>query len=453
MMDQPNESVGFIGLGIMGEPMATRLARAGVPLVVWNRSPRALDELVRAGADIAPTVEDVFHRSQVVILMLADTDAVDAVLGSAGRLRAELFSGKTIVNMGTVPPAYSRRLSDEIQAAGGSFVEAPVSGSRRPAEDGVLVGMLAGSERAVEQVSPLIAHLCASLTYCGEVPAALTMKLSVNVFLIAVVTGLAESFHFAQQHGLSHDVLRQVLDAGQMSSPISRVKSAKITEDDWTPQAAIRDVLMNSELITDAARERGIASPLLDVCRDLYDEAVRRGDGSLDMAAVIRAIDDRTISAASKPVRDESVRIRPSRGESEYSTLVAIWRHAVDATHDFLTIGDRNGIESRLSAEYFPAVVLSVAEIGGRPVGFSGVVDGSLEMLFVEPDHHGIGVGTALLRHAITEHDARRVDVNEQNAAATRFYERNGFEVDGRSPTDEAGRPYPLLHLVLPAVR
>ncbi|MFK4760143.1 acetyltransferase [Microbacterium sp. ZW T5_45] len=453
MMDQSNQSVGFIGLGIMGEPMATRLARAGVPLVVWNRSPRALDELARAGADIAPTVEDVFHRSQVVILMLADTDAVDAVLGSAGRPRAELFSGKTIVNMGTVPPAYSRRLSDEIRAAGGSFVEAPVSGSRRPAEDGVLVGMLAGSERAVEQVSPVIAHLCASLTYCGEVPAALTMKLSVNVFLIAVVTGLAESFHFAQRHGLSRDVLRQVLDAGQMSSPISRVKSAKIAEDDWTPQAAIRDVLMNSELITDAARARGIASPLLDVCRDLYDEAVRRGDGSLDMAAVIRAIDDRTISTASKPVRDESVRIRPSRGESEYPTLVAIWRHAVDATHDFLTIGDRNDIESRLSAEYFPAVVLSVAEAGGRPVGFSGVLDGSLEMLFVEPEHHGGGIGTALLRHAIAELQVGTVDVNEQNTSAVRFYQRRDFEIDGRSPTDEAGRPYPLLHLVLPASR
>ncbi|UOR02451.1 GNAT family N-acetyltransferase [Leucobacter allii] len=446
-MDQTQDRVGFLGLGIMGEPMALRLVRAGVPLVVWNRSPRAVETLACAGAEAADSVADVFQHSRIVILMLAGTDAIDAVLGHAGHRRPEFFAGKTIINMGTVPPAYSQQLDDEIRTAGGVFVEAPVSGSRRPAEEGALVGMLAGPERALDEVPPIIEHLCASVTYCGEIPAALTMKLSVNVFLIAVVTGLAESFHFAQQHGLSLDALRLLLDAGQMSSPISRLKTEKIVANDWAPQAAIRDVLMNSALITDAARSRGIASPLLDVCRDLYDEAVQRGDGSLDMAAVVRAITDRT---ASTPIRQEPINkilIRGSREDSDYSTFAEIWRRAVDATHDFLTIGDRNAIEARLCTDYFPSVTLSAAEVGGRTVGFCGTLDGSLEMLFVDPSHHGNGVGTALLRHAIRNDHVTRVDVNEQNTPALRFYEYHGFEIVRRSPSDEAGRPYPLLHL------
>jgi len=446
-MGQLHERIGFIGLGIMGEPMALRLVRGGVPLVVWNRSPEAVDVLARAGAQAAHSVADVFDRSRIVILMLANTEAIDAVLGQAGHRRADLFAGTTIVNMGTVPPSYSRQLDEEVRAAGGMFVEAPVSGSRRPAEEGTLVGMLAGPERAVREVSPIIEHLCASVTDCGEVPAALTMKLSVNVFLIALVTGLAESFHFAQQHGLSLDALRQILDAGQMSSPISRLKSEKIVTDDWAPQAAIRDVLMNSALITEAARGRGIASPLLDVCRDLYDEAVQRGDGSLDMAAVIRAITDRTASTPASHDSGGTISIRGSRGESDYAAFVEIWRRAIDATHDFLTIGDRNAIEARLRTAYFPSVTLSAAEVDGRTVGFCGVLDESLEMLFVDPAHHRNGVGAALLHHAITNHHVTRVDVNEQNTSALRFYEHHGFEIVRRSPTDEAGRPYPLLRL------
>lgn len=129
--------------------------------------------------------------------------------------------------------------------------------------------------------------------------------------------------------------------------------------------------------------------------------------------------------------------------------LVAIWRSSVDASHDFLEDADRAEIESHLESDYFPAVVLSVAERDGRPVGFAGVLDGNLEMLFVEAAERGTGVGTALLDHAITELGVTMVDVNEQNTAAAGFYAHRGFEVVGRNETDEAGRPYPLLHMRL----
>lgn len=146
-----------------------------------------------------------------------------------------------------------------------------------------------------------------------------------------------------------------------------------------------------------------------------------------------------------------AVSIRPSVGAAEYPALVAIWRGAVDATHDFLTDADRDAIEAELPSAYLPAVALSVAERDGRPVGFSGVLDGMLEMLFVDAAQRGGGVGTALLTHAIRELGVTRVDVNEQNVSAAGFYAHRGFEVVGRSEIDEAGRPYPLLHLRLVA--
>ncbi len=134
-------------------------------------------------------------------------------------------------------------------------------------------------------------------------------------------------------------------------------------------------------------------------------------------------------------------------GPAEYPRLVAIWRSAVDATHHFLADADRADIESQLADVYFPAVRLTVAEIDGDPVGFAGTAGEHLEMLFVHADARGHGVGSALLQHVIAEQGIRLVDVNEQNEQAVEFYVRRGFVVAGRSELDEAGRPYPLLHM------
>lgn len=141
--------------------------------------------------------------------------------------------------------------------------------------------------------------------------------------------------------------------------------------------------------------------------------------------------------------------VRPVTGPAEYPALVEIWTRAVDATHDFLAAEDRDDIRSHLAADYFPQVLLTVAERDGRPVGFAGTAEGGLEMLFVDPAVHGTGVGSALLDHVCARQGVVRVDVNEQNPDALAFYRRRGFTVTGRSPVDDAGRPYPLVHLQL----
>ncbi|WP_328286765.1 NAD-binding protein [Actinoplanes utahensis] len=146
--------------------------------------------------------------------------------------------------------------------------------------------MIAGGDPGIEAV---LRPMCREIVRCGAVPGALLMKLAVNTFLISMVTGLAEAFHFAERHGLDQRTLLAALDAGPMASAVSRVKGRKLTDRDFTVQAALRDVLYNSELIVGAARQAGIVSPLLDVCRDLYARADADGHGGADMAAVIRA--------------------------------------------------------------------------------------------------------------------------------------------------------------------
>lgn len=290
-------NVGFIGLGVMGQPMALNLARAGSRLVVWNRTLERCEPLRAAGAEVVASAAEVFHRAATVFLMLADESAVDAVLGRDTPDFARLVAGRTVVHMGTTSAEYSCGLQEDIRAAGGRYVEAPVSGSRVPAERGELVGMLAGDDDALATVRPLLAPLCRETFGCGAVPGALLLKFSVNLFLIAVVTGLAEAFHFAERHGLDQRLFRDVLDAGPMASAVSRVKAPKLLERDFSVQAAAADVLKNNRLIAEAARKADLASPLLDVCHALYDETVRRGHGGEDMVAVLHALEARTAGA------------------------------------------------------------------------------------------------------------------------------------------------------------
>ncbi|NIH84976.1 NAD(P)-dependent oxidoreductase [Amycolatopsis granulosa] len=289
--------VGFLGLGVMGTPMALNLVRAGTPLVVWNRTPAKSEVLAAAGAEVADSAAEVCGRVDVVFLMLADGAAVDAVLGRGGSGFAANVAGRIVVHMGTTSPGYSRALAADVAAAGGRYVEAPVSGSRKPAEAGQLVAMLAGEPSAVAAVRPLLRPMCHQVVECGPAPGALLMKLAVNLYLITMVTGLAEAVHFAERQGLDLARFVEVLDAGPMASSVSRMKAAKLLAGDFAVQASIADVLKNNQLIAEAARSARLASPLLDVCHALYGETLELGHGAEDMAAVVRAIEQRTNTA------------------------------------------------------------------------------------------------------------------------------------------------------------
>jgi 3-hydroxyisobutyrate dehydrogenase len=293
--------VGFLGLGVMGRPMAANLAKAGIEPVVWTRSP---ETAAPPGAIRAANPAAVFAQADVVLMMLANAEAIDGVLERGSDAFARYVAGRTVVHMGTTAPEYSAELGRAVHEAGGRYVEAPVSGSRGPAEAGQLVAMVAGVDDDKERVRPLLAAMCRETVDCGAVSGALLMKLAVNTFLISMVTGLAEAFHFAEGHGLDPHTLQAVLDAGPMASVVSRGKAGKLTDGDFEVQASIRDVHYNNRLIVEAAARRGLAAPLLAACSGLYAETEALGHGAADMAAVIQAMRQRTGSRQATASRD-----------------------------------------------------------------------------------------------------------------------------------------------------
>lgn len=282
--------IAFLGLGHMGQPMATHLARSGADLVVWNRTASVAEPFAALGADVATTADEAIASSEVVILMLAGDRVVDRVLDREGPGLARL-AGRTVVQMGTTSPAYSLMLGRALEAVGARYVEAPVSGSRIPAEQGQLVAMVAGPADLVPLVSRLVAPMCRTVVAVGEVPQALAMKLAVNTFLITQVVGLVESFHLARAAGLDLEVFRFVLDAGPMASAVSTVKLAKLVRADFAVQASAADVLYNARLIDGQCAESGVELPLMDEALGLLERAVRAGHGDEDMVAVIRVLD------------------------------------------------------------------------------------------------------------------------------------------------------------------
>ena len=283
--------IGFVGLGVMGEPMALRLQNSGVSLMVWNRTADRCATLVAAGATQAPSLDALFQCSATVILMLADERSTDRVLGRRGDSFARRVSGRRIIVMGTNSPGWSEALEKDLLAAGAEYIEAPVSGSRQPALDGRLVAMIAGaSEAARSNAASLLEPMCSQTFDAGPVPSALRLKISVNLYLITMVTGLAEAAFLANRLGIQWSLLKSVLDAGPMASDVSRMKLEKLVDNNFSIQASIRDVLMNCRLVADAAQGAGFEAPLLTQSMRLFDQAQRDGLGDFDMIAVIRAM-------------------------------------------------------------------------------------------------------------------------------------------------------------------
>lgn len=287
------EELGFVGVGVMGQPMALNLVQAGVDLVVWNRTPERTEPLRAAGAAVAAGVDEVFARARTVVVMLVDEAAMDAVLDRGTPRFGALVGGHLVVSTASVAPGYSRRLAADVAAAGGRYLEAPVSGSRTPAENGTLVALLGGDPAAVDEARPLLAPMCRRVLHCGGVGSGLLMKLAVNLYLDTTLAGLAEAVHFADRTGLDLATFGQALDSGAMASELTRIKVPKLVAHDFDVQAATTDAYANTRLIAAEARAAGIASPLLDLASELYGESVVLGHGRDDMSSVLAAIEAR----------------------------------------------------------------------------------------------------------------------------------------------------------------
>jgi 3-hydroxyisobutyrate dehydrogenase len=278
--------LGFIGLGTMGAPIALNLVRAGQPLVVWNRSASSCAPIVAAGAAAAASVDEVFERCELVFLMLADGVALDSVLGRGDAGFSARAAAHVIVNMATVPADYSASLGRAIETAGGTYVEAPVSGSRKPAELGALVAMVAGERQAAERVSVVLGPACRKLVYCGPVPGGLLMKHATNLLLIPSMVALAEAAAYARQAGLPLDAFGEILLSGQMANDLLRAKVPKLLAHDFTPQASVGNVLASANAALAAVESVNGAHGMIGAARQRLVEACDEGLVAQDVLAL-----------------------------------------------------------------------------------------------------------------------------------------------------------------------
>ncbi len=197
-MKQP---IGFMGLGIMGVPMAANLLKAGYPLTVYNRSPAKAEPLVRQGAILAPTPRGLAESAEVVIAMVTGPEALNDLLWGPGGAGEALTTGKTFINMSSVSPSFTRQLAPALAASGAVLIDAPVSGTKKPAEEGALTILAGGPEDQVRELEPIFLALGKKVIYCGPAGQGSMMKMFINLLLALMMEGFAEALNFGRLGG------------------------------------------------------------------------------------------------------------------------------------------------------------------------------------------------------------------------------------------------------------
>ncbi|CAN6587103.1 unnamed protein product [Malus baccata var. baccata] len=203
--------VGFLGLGIMGKAMSMNLLRHGFKVTVWNRTPSKSHELVEHGASVAETPAEVVRKCKYTIAMLSDPSAALSVVFGKDGILEQICAGKSYVDMSTVDADTSSKISEAIKERGGYFLEAPVSGSKKPAEDGQLVILAAGEKALYEEVIPAFNVMGKKSFYLGQVGNGAKMKLVVNMIMGSMMNAFSEGLVLAGRSGLEPSVLLDVL--------------------------------------------------------------------------------------------------------------------------------------------------------------------------------------------------------------------------------------------------
>lgn len=281
-----NLKLGWIGLGNMGNPMVRNLLKAGFKVAVYNRSKDKEIPLIEAGAIAANSPQELMENCDVIITMLSNDAAVKEIFESKSGLLSKSFSGKTIINMSTVSPETSRYLAmicDKHQIA---FIDAPVSGSVKPAQDGTLVIIVGGNPETYELVKPVFDVLGKISIYVGLAGAASSAKLAINYLLGLNLQGLAETILFAENNGVSKEDMLSIVNEGACGNGITKIKAASILSDSFPAAFALKHLVKDLKLAKDAGLDSPLAHPLLES----YNKALNEGLGEEDVMAIIKSL-------------------------------------------------------------------------------------------------------------------------------------------------------------------
>jgi 3-hydroxyisobutyrate dehydrogenase-like beta-hydroxyacid dehydrogenase len=282
--------VGFIGLGTMGSPMAQNIRKAGHELVVYNRTESKAEPFRRVGVPAAHTPAELARQSDVVIIMVTGPKELLGVLQDQQGLLEGLKPGTVVINMSTVSLEATKRADDLVRSAGGRFLDAPVSGSKVPAEQGTLVVLAGGPSDLVQEMEPLLLTMGKKVVRCGEVPGGTAMKLMINLLLGTMMVDLAEALVFGSRLGLETDAMLETIASGAMAAPLFALKGDTITRGDYTKHFPVDLVFKDLNLVLAEAGSLGCPLPATAACREVYSAARAMGWGDEDMAAVYKVL-------------------------------------------------------------------------------------------------------------------------------------------------------------------
>ena len=278
--------IGFIGLGIMGKPMARNLIRAGYSMVVHNRGRGPVDELAKEGAKAGSSAKDVAQQSDVIITMLPDSPDVEAVvLGNDGVLEG-LKPGATLVDMSTIKPATARRVADEVRKKGGKALDAPVSGGEKGATEATLSIMVGGPQDVFDAVLPIFQALGKNIVLVGESGAGQIAKAANQLVVGVTIEAVAEALALASAAGVDPAKVRAVLLGGFAQSKILDVHGQRMLDGNYVPGFKAKLHQKDMRIVTQTAQESGLDVPGGQLALDRFTKLVDGGGGDEDHSAL-----------------------------------------------------------------------------------------------------------------------------------------------------------------------
>ena len=288
MPDTTKPTIGFIGLGVMGKPMAKNLIKGGYALVGHNRSRRAVDELTAAGAAAASSPADVARQAPIVITMLPDTSDVEAVLTGPDGVISALRPDAVVIDMSSISPVVTRRLAALVAKKGGAMLDAPVSGGEIGAINAALSIMVGGDASVFERVKPVLACMGnpERIVHIGESGAGQICKVCNQVAIGGALAGVSEAFALARKSGVDAARVRQALLGGFAASRVLEVHGERMLKGDYKPGFRTRLYQKDLRIANETAMANAVAMPATAIVTQLVNALVAAGGGDLDYAAL-----------------------------------------------------------------------------------------------------------------------------------------------------------------------
>ncbi|HEY9081253.1 NAD(P)-dependent oxidoreductase [Magnetovibrio sp.] len=284
-------TIGFIGVGLMGKPMARNLHKAGAKLIIYNRSQAVIEELAGEGMIPAASPADVVRQADTTILMLPDTDTVKAILEREDGVLGAVAPGKLIIDMGTTEATFTRAMAAHVEAAGGAYVDAPVSGGTIGAENATLSIMAGGSNDALERARPILEVMGSRVVHVGPVGAGQVAKAANQVIVGLTISAVGEALKLAERAGADPARVREALKGGFADSRILEVHGARMISGDFKPGGKCTTQRKDLDQALKLGREYGLDLPTTALVMGQYERVIEAGFGDLDHAALIKILD------------------------------------------------------------------------------------------------------------------------------------------------------------------